>query len=70
MAKDMKKMMRQYAKLQAKSAQADPDLPKLLEMVAVLVSQIHVFYTHFLLYLKIFFYMQCEMLKAPYCLVS
>jgi hypothetical protein len=41
MAKDMKKMMRQYAKLQAKSAQADPDLPKLLEMVAVLVSQIH-----------------------------
>ena len=38
MAKDMKKMMRQYAKLQAKMAESDPDMPRLLQMVAVLVS--------------------------------
>ena len=38
MSKDMKKMMRQHAKLLAKMAESDPELPRLLEMVAVLVS--------------------------------
>ena len=39
MSKDIKKMMRQHVKLQAKMAEGDPDLPRLLEMVAVLVSR-------------------------------
>ena len=38
MAKDMKKMMRQHIKLQAKMSEMDPNLPKLLEMIAVIVS--------------------------------
>ncbi|KAL8610796.1 hypothetical protein ACOMHN_016779 [Nucella lapillus] len=41
MAKDMKKMMRQHVKLLAKMAETDPDLPRLLQMVAVLVQSIH-----------------------------
>ncbi|KAK7116259.1 hypothetical protein V1264_001974 [Littorina saxatilis] len=41
MSKDMKKMMRQHMKLQAKMGEVDPDLPRLLEMVAVLVQSVH-----------------------------
>nr|KAG5697355.1 hypothetical protein BaRGS_004081 [Batillaria attramentaria] len=41
MAKDMKKMLRQHAKLQAKMGESDSDLPKLVQMMAVLVQSIH-----------------------------
>ncbi|XP_076443264.1 uncharacterized protein LOC143281879 [Babylonia areolata] len=41
MSKDMKKMMRQHVKLQAKMAETDPDLDRLLQMVAVLVQSVH-----------------------------
>lgn len=41
MAKDMKKMFRQHAKLQAKMGETDLDLPRVLQMIAVLVQSIH-----------------------------